>query len=311
MTVLVLTCPEDVTADMVVDRLNRDAVPVLRLDPAGFPGRVELVTTISPGCVNGWIRDGLRTVALSDISSIWVRRPGAPHSFSELQPEWSAHEATHALYGTLRSLPGVRWVNHPDAQAAARFKLPQLLAAHRVGLRTPQTLVTTTAKAAASFAHDQGRAALKTISGRQPDGLALPTTFLTAETDFSAVNGSPTCLQRIIDKIADVRLTVVGDTMFCAVAECGEEDVRFTKEVVSWRQAPVPDGLRDQVSALMAAYGLAYAALDFAIDQWGTWWFLEANPAGQFGFIELATQQPIAQAVASYLAAPNTAPIRA
>ncbi|MFD7887694.1 hypothetical protein ACFV3O_04225, partial [Streptomyces albidoflavus] len=41
MTVLVLTCEEDVTADAVVLQLRRRGVPVLRLDPGEFPGRVE------------------------------------------------------------------------------------------------------------------------------------------------------------------------------------------------------------------------------------------------------------------------------
>ena len=34
MTVLILTCEQDVTADMVVAHLNAACVPVVRLDPA-------------------------------------------------------------------------------------------------------------------------------------------------------------------------------------------------------------------------------------------------------------------------------------
>jgi hypothetical protein len=48
---------------------------------------------------------------------------------------------------------------------------------------------------------------------------------------------------------------------------------------------------------------LAYGAFDFAEDSTGTWWFLECNQGGQFGFVELETGQPIARTVASWLGA--------
>jgi hypothetical protein len=51
----------------------------------------------------------------------------------------------------------------------------------------------------------------------------------------------------------------------------------------------------------MAALGLRFAALDFIVAPDGRWWFLEANPNGQWGFIEDATGQPIADAIAADL----------
>ncbi|MGW0586025.1 ATP-grasp ribosomal peptide maturase, partial [Streptomyces sp. NPDC002920] len=42
MTVLILTCEEDVTADMVVVHLNAAGVPVVRLDPADLTSTVAL-----------------------------------------------------------------------------------------------------------------------------------------------------------------------------------------------------------------------------------------------------------------------------
>lgn len=41
MTVLVLTCEEDLTADIVVATLQDLGVPLVRLDPADLPGRVS------------------------------------------------------------------------------------------------------------------------------------------------------------------------------------------------------------------------------------------------------------------------------
>lgn len=299
--ILVLTSPEDVTADMVVDRLNRDAVPVLRIDPADFPGRVGLTATIEGGRILGHLKYGPRSVDLTSIRSIWVRRPGAPHSTADTEPKWSAHEARHAFWGTLRALPGIRWVNHPDAQEAAKCKAPQLLLAHQVGMRVPATLTTNSAASARSFLDANKAVVCKTVSGRQPDKVSLPTTIVPPNTDLSSITGTPTGLQAAIDKVADVRLTVIGDVMHCALARCGREDVRFSG-AVKWLPMQTPQELRTQVGLFMTLSRLAYGAFDFAVDRDGQWWFLECNPAGQFGFIELDTGQPISQDIADYLA---------
>jgi hypothetical protein len=50
---------------------------------------------------------------------------------------------------------------------------------------------------------------------------------------------------------------------------------------------------------------LAYGAFDFAEDADGTWWFLECNQSGQFGFVEVETGQPIARSIAEWLALPG------
>lgn len=51
----------------------------------------------------------------------------------------------------------------------------------------------------------------------------------------------------------------------------------------------------------MNHFGLVYGAFDFAVDAVGTWWTLECNPAGQYGFIEDATGLPITAALADVL----------
>ncbi|MFE9120905.1 MvdC/MvdD family ATP grasp protein [Streptomyces sp. NPDC007172] len=300
MTVLILTAPEDLTADMVVQHFGK--VRVARLDPAEFPGRVELSTSWTAGGVTGRIDDGTHAIDLASVQSVWVRRPGRPSIQGVEQAAWVAHEAEHALYGALRALPGVRWMNHPDAQAAARYKITQLATARAVGFAIPETLVTTSPDDAERFAKD-GPTVVKAVSGRQPfdPPMALPTSLVPPGADFSSVATAPTCFQRGVDKIADLRVTVVSKTQFWARIEA-EHDWRFDDDPNPWQPAPEPKNLASKVSAFMRAYGLTYGAFDFAVDRAGKVWFLECNPSGQFGFIEIGTAQPIAQHVADWLA---------
>lgn len=303
MTVLVLTSREDVAADMVVHQLNRDGIPVLRIDPADYPGRVSLVSTLSHGILAGSLIQDSRSTELASIRSVWVRRPGTPNIDHREQREWLNHEANHAFYGALYALKA-RWMNPPEVLFMARYKLRQLRLAEEAGLITPQTLVTDIPEEAETFTDRHGRTVCKTISGRQPDGqIYLPTTQIGPDVEFSGLEGNPSCFQRGIEKVADVRLTVVEDQMFTAIARCGESDVRF-EDGVQWNEVVTPPHIRASVQRLMKRLGCVYGALDFAVDAFGCWWFLECNPAGQFGFIEIATGLPISRAISDYLAAP-------
>jgi ATP-grasp ribosomal peptide maturase len=314
MTVLVLTSAEDVTADMVIERLTAMNVSVLRVDPVGFPQQVTLTAAYTSGALIGSITTGHRTVDLREIRSIWVRRPGVPGSGAQVQPGWVAAESDHAWYGTLRALPGIRWMNHPDAATACRYKMRQLVLAQAAGFRVPATVFTTAPADARRFADDHGPLVCKSVSGRSPDDppLALPTTPVPGDADFASVAEAPTCLQSRIDKHADVRLTVVGSDTFCARTdheftdggECRELDWRYTDpQSVRWRAVRVPSHIKSKIDTFMKTAGLAYGAFDFAVTGEDIWYFLECNASGQFGFIELGTGLPISQSIANWLAA--------
>ncbi|MFF7023013.1 hypothetical protein ACFY97_18670 [Streptomyces klenkii] len=55
------------------------------------------------------------------------------------------------------------------------------------------------------------------------------------------------------------------------------------------------------VRRFMARLELRFAALDFIVSPGGEWTFLEANPCGQWDWIQAATGLPIAEAIADEL----------
>ncbi|MGI5346789.1 ATP-grasp ribosomal peptide maturase [Streptomyces sp. CA-250714] len=307
MTVLILTCPEDVTADMVVSELNDQGVPVVRLDPADLPGGVTLSAEYVKGDFDGHLSFGGRVLSMSALRSIWVRRPGTPAAHSADQSEWLTAESAQALYGTLYSTTA-RWMNHPVAAAQARYKPWQLRVAHASGFAVPPTLITTYPKIAREFAAEHRDLVVKPVSGMHPADppMALPTTRIGPGADFTGVAAAPTLLQRWVPKRADIRLTCVGDEMLAARKTSGPQqvDIRFDDGGGAWVPEEIPARIARAVQSYMYATRLAYGAFDFAEDADGTWWFLECNQGGQFGFIQLETGQRIAEAVAAWLASP-------
>ncbi|MFJ5306551.1 ATP-grasp ribosomal peptide maturase [Streptomyces sp. NPDC088350] len=314
MTVLVLTCEEDVTADMVVVHLHASGVPVVRIDPADLTGGVALSGEYVHGAFRGHLSAGGRLVSLSGLRSIWVRRPGTPATRAPQPSEWLTEEASQALYGMLRG-SGARWMNHPDAARRARHKPWQLRLAQRSGLPVPATLITTFPQAAREFSRRFPDLVVKPVSGAHPQDppRAVPTSRVAPDADFAAVAFGPTLLQRRIAKRADIRLTVVGERMLAARTATApdpdptEVDVRFAAPAQPWHPTDVPPRIAAAVLTYMRDAELAYGAFDFAEDRDGTWWFLECNQSGQFGFVEADTGQPIARTIAEWLSLPASA----
>ncbi|MFI2433499.1 ATP-grasp ribosomal peptide maturase [Streptomyces sp. NPDC018693] len=311
MTVLILTSEQDVTADMVVVHLNASGVPVVRLDPADLTGGVSLSGEYVHGSFRGHLWAAGRLVGMDGLRSVWVRRPGVPASRVAEPSAWLSEESAQALYGMLRGTDA-RWMNHPDAARRARHKPWQLRLAQRCGLPVPATLITTFPQAAREFAERFPDLVVKPVSGAHPQEppRAVPTSRVAPDTDFAAVAFGPTLLQRRVLKRADVRLTVVGDRMLAARKATGpdadpdEVDVRFASAATPWLPAEVPPRVADGVLTYLRKAELAYGAFDFAEDADGTWWFLECNQSGQFGFVEVETGQPIARTIAEWLSAP-------
>ncbi|WP_338702396.1 ATP-grasp ribosomal peptide maturase [Streptomyces sp. Q6] len=311
MTVLILTSEQDVTADMAVVELNAGGIPVLRLDPAELPGGVGVSGEFAHGAFHGHLSVGGRVVSMGGLRSIWVRRPGTPASRASAASAWLTEEATQTLYGMLRCTDA-RWMNHPDAARQARHKPWQLWLARACGLPVPATLITTFPRVAREFTERYPDLVVKPVSGTHPgdNGLAVPTTRVRPGEDYRDVAHGPTLLQRRIRKTADIRLTCVGERMFAARAASGQDtdatdgivDVRFSAGAGPWRPVAVPRRIADAVHGYLRRAGLAYGAFDFAEDTDGIWWFLECNQSGQFGFVEIETGQPIARAVAQWLA---------
>ncbi|WP_206341293.1 MvdC/MvdD family ATP grasp protein [Streptomyces ureilyticus] len=304
MTVLILTSEEDVTADMVVTKLHETGVAVMRLDPADLPGKALMSADYARGDFEGHLSVNGHVLSMGGLDSVWVRRPGEPAAHAPRPSVWLTAETHQALFGMLYSA-SARWMNHPRNADQARLKPWQLRTAHLSGFAVPPTAITTSPRLAQQFAKEHGDVVVKSASGPPPGdpALALPTTLVGPDPDFSAVAAGPALLQRYIPKRADIRLTCVGTQLFAArkAAEPGQVDGRYGDTGHAWEAVPVPVRIGRSVHEYVTLAGLAYAAFDFAEDEESIWWFLECNQGGQFGFVELETGQPISEAVARWL----------
>ncbi len=242
------------------------------------------------------------------ISAVWWRRPQGfalpPAMADPVARQFALAETQTVFQGLYQSLDA-RWMNPPSLDIVAGHKPYQLRVAQDVGLEIPPTLITNDPEAAREFWRSHAPVIHKQF-------VALPDSWREtrriADMDArhaDAIAHAPVLFQQHVEAVADLRVIAVGRQLFAAATMLGDlaypQDVRMNSEAKYSRHA-LPAPVADKLHALMARLGLVYGAIDLRLTPEGRYVFLEINPAGQFLYIERDTGQPIAAAIADWLA---------
>ena len=309
--VLVLTRLEDSSADMVISHLIANGAQVARFDPgADFPEKATLSTVFADGSSWGCLTTPTRHIDLERVRAVYYRRPTPYRTGSACQVErFSSAEIRFGLGGVLATLP-CPYLSHPMTLAEAEQKPLQLLVAQRVGFAVPATLITNRLDDARTFAAEYGPIVYKPVRGtsfmESNGSLSTIWTTVVDPADLNAaVRHAPHLFQERVDKTADLRVTVVGEEIFCVRIDSDLLDWRADYDRISYAVIEPPSGLPEKCLSFVMELGLRFGAFDFALTDDGPV-FLECNPNGQWGWIEDHTGLPIAAAIADLLMKDST-----
>ena len=307
--ILVVTEAHDVTADMVIAHLNMRGAPVIRFNPSDIGTYLTISarfgTHVAP--VTGQVRTPSRAADLQHVRAVYWRRPTWP-MFEHLQDadsEFAAAQVRHGLGGTLYALRDCLWVNHPLRNAAADYKPAQLALAHRLGLTVPPTLVTNDPDEARRFIGEHKQVLYKTLRWtpyqRGGVGLTSWTEPVHVEDLDDTVSVTPHLFQACVDKVADLRVLVVGRRVFAVRIDSDLLDWRKDYSALSYRVVALPSRLERTLIAFLDHFCLASGSFDLAVDRAGEPHWLELNPNGQWGWLEENTGLEMAASFADLL----------
>jgi glutathione synthase/RimK-type ligase-like ATP-grasp enzyme len=319
MRQVVLFAPAyDVHASAVSWALRRAGVSVqigesLRTDPS-----VRLAVHAGEHGLQAWM-PGCSPDALT---SVWYRRPASPDlsDQNEVDRAFSSQQWTLFQKNFLtvaRDLLPAFWVNDPAAAIAAESKLLQLRTAAGVGLAFPEAVVTNDAGKVAELRDRWGKVIFKTFVGHSWEDQATQRMYntdvavldATTELPEQPIAFCPGIYQRYIEKVCDVRVTVIGERFFAA-----RISRRSGGAYVDWRPSileedmlveamQLPEVIELKLRQLMRRLGLAFGCIDLVMDMAGQLHFLEVNQQGQFLFIEkMLPELRLLQAISAMLA---------
>jgi glutathione synthase/RimK-type ligase-like ATP-grasp enzyme len=315
--ILIVTNRQDITADLVVLRLQQRELPYIRFNTEEFPSDVKLSWRADRISHHGALHFANQSVDLATITSVWYRRPVPPVPEEQIEDSGARRFAASESQSALRnvwSLLDCRWVSRPDRIRLAEQKLHQLRIAAQVGLDIPTSCVTSSPEEAREFCRSQRSVIAKSL-GRghvtDEDGrLSIIYTQLLKPTDFERLESvalAPTLFQEEVPRAFDLRVNVVGRRIFATeihVHRSGGPVVDWRREDaahIEYRDHQLPSDVADRVLRLVQTYGLQFGALDFVVTPQQRYVFLEINPNGQWAWIEQETGTAISHTLVDLL----------
>jgi glutathione synthase/RimK-type ligase-like ATP-grasp enzyme len=251
-----------------------------------------------------------RHVDLGHFGAVWWRRL-RPSEISDQMlrtshRQFAANESYEALTGLWQTMDA-NWINAPLLDLAAQRKAYQLKVAQKVGIRIPATLMTNHPDEARKFADAKGYRGVvyKSFSSTEAEWRETRLLKENELTLLDHVQHSPVIFQHYVEANYDLRIIAVGGHLFPAAIYSQEAaypvDCRVDIGSARIESIILPQEVSLKLKWLMEALGLSYGAIDMRLTPQGEYVFFEINPAGQFMYIEAATGQPIAQAIANEL----------
>lgn len=310
--VLLVTASYDRAADQVEQCINELGRPSFRLDTDLFPTAIK--ATYHPDTGVSFISPK-GTVNSTQIMSVWYRRnvaPALPADMDKYSREFSERESRAFLEGAITSIQTSRWLSYPPAIWRAERKLYQLAIASQLGFQVPPTLVTNDQAATRHFSSKFPLIAKAISSGYIDSPLGYKAIFTTALhgsdlQDLTGLDLAPVTFQERIEKVSDIRVTVVGEELFAAEILSQEHPSSFTdwratvNPDVGHRVYDLPSKQQELCKALVRKLGLQYGAIDLALTEDQRHVFFEINPNGEWLWLEDKLGFPISKKISQWL----------
>jgi glutathione synthase/RimK-type ligase-like ATP-grasp enzyme len=303
--ILVVSHGGDGHLPLVQAQLDAAGAQWMLLDTDDYPQKIA-IDDGPAGCVLRW---SSATVALTDVSAVWWRRPRPPVIPGRRGDvaAWSERQAFVALDSALLGIDAL-WVNHPHANRRAENKPANLRRAVVFGLDVPPWRVTNDPDAARAFVAEQDEIVVKPVDSAYVN---TATSMWTRRLDDIAwldrLGPEPYLFQGFVRKVDDVRVTIVGEHVH-AVAIDSQSTTRTSVDMragnlrdLAHRAIELPAEIRERLLALSRSLDLQFAAIDLIRDRDDRMWFLEVNPNGQWAWLEQMANVPIAAELAELL----------
>ena len=313
---LVVTNKTDIASDYLILYLKARQVPFVRINTEDLGHRFSIDLAVDADGADFLIsHQDHSTFTANDIDGVYFRQPRSPLLPDDIAPfdnEFFKRESVEVLRSLWRLIDSNKWVNHPRNLWLASNKVEQLSVARRLGLKVPETLVSSTKSSVRKFMERvDGKLICKAVRHGFVYGdnqtIIAPTqridrTYMEIFDDFAPI---PMIYQREIAKAFDVRVTVAGPHAFATAIHSQAHE----ETMVDWRvgdlcdlnlqheRITLPEDVTENCLRLTAHYGLRYSAIDLVYGVDGHHYFLEANPNGQWAWIEQRTGYPIRRAL--------------
>lgn len=301
--ILIVSSPEDLSTDFVIDWLKYYNHPYIRLN---FTELIDphVRKSIKYSLDNKTLKIEGNTIDVKSIKSAWFRKIGAFYK-SDFYKEASAKGITKSLLdllineykpfmmALLRNL-NCNWLVNLDSLDQNKWWV--LMKASEVGLTTPETFIINNKEDLEGFVHSNINKPL-----RDPIFISESEfyyTMYTKELNSSNIKQLPnfflpSLIQKRIEKEFEIRSFFIDDEFYSmAIFSQSDDQTMVDFREYNWdkpnRNVPykLPSDITAKLHKLSMNIGLNSGSVDLIKSKKGEYVFLEVNPHGQFGMVE-------------------------
>jgi glutathione synthase/RimK-type ligase-like ATP-grasp enzyme len=319
--VLIITHSQDNECiDIVSDKIRNKGARVIRFNVDKYP----LEYTISSCYENKeWqiYLDDLegKRETLHDITALWYRRSynlasGLNGVLEEEYLSGAQNELRQTLFGMLE---GMHCFHIGKASQYRRLdsKEEQLKIASGLGLKVPETCITNNPAEASRFVTEHSNGAIVKMQSsfaiyRQGREHVVFTNVITRD-NLEAIESLQYCpmqFQEKIEKARELRITIVGDSVFAFSVDSQKMENAKTdwrreglELLDQWQPYVLPPDVQEKLLRLMDVYGINYGAIDIIVTPEEDYYFLEINAAGEYFWLDRLVDHEISEQIANVL----------
>jgi hypothetical protein len=290
---------------MVREQLEALQVPQVLFHQRRF-ATTEMEFAIAGARITGSLRLDGHSYRLEDFRGVYSRLMD-----DQVLPELKNEPANspqrqycRALHDTL-----IRWcelaparVVNRSAPMGSNFSKPyQAQLIHAQGLAVPEILISSDPEQVREFHSRHQKVIYKSISGVRSIVQILKEEDLAR---LDRIRWCPTQFQAFVEG-TNVRVHTIGTEVFATAIETTATDYRYAHQQggqTALKAVELPGELAERCIRLAKALGLDFAGIDLKVTPDQQVYCFKVNPSPAFSYYEANTGQPIARAVARYLA---------
>lgn len=307
--IVVWSTKNDSTADRVERTIKDSGFSLIRIDTDNYGELYNISWCTESSTINY----KNQKFDINEIRSIYYRRP----SISEIprnERDFAKNETWYFLRALFYKIQNVYWMNHPCSLILAENKLRQLEIAKNIEFDVPPTIIPSNYIEAHSFFLENNRSCIcksgytGILKKSENETKSVYTWKIPEDANekyFFEVSNCPTIIQKMVKKVADIRVTVAGDNYFAV--RVGSKDLpeidwrMYIEKGLSYEIISLPIEIWEKIKLIMKQFDITFAAFDFAVTEDDSYFFLEFNPAGQWEWLEVEAGAKISKIIAEEL----------
>mgnify|MGYP000940391292 CR=1 FL=1 len=300
---LIVSSTIDYSTDFICYELELRNVKYLRINRDRF-STYKISFDLNKKILTIDINSKQYIISEKSLKSIYFRAPVFLRNLKQYSLEEQLYRSQWSSF--IRNLilfENVKWINFPMYTYRAENKLYQLDCAKQLGFDVPETIVGNTCP---EDIEDDKEYIVKSLdtalfSEGNKELFTYSTVIKGEELKSSQLNSAPVIIQQYLKDKIDLRVTVIDNNIFgVSITKNGNKingDWRIkSKDELQYIPIDIPKEIKNKICKLMKKLHLNFGGIDFALVD-GTYYFIEINPTGEWGWLVSTSKLPIDKAI--------------